>query len=344
LTATGPPRERLWMSKLQLPSRAGDTWDGGFIFDQVRDVKAVEARGGLVVAGGADLYLLKPADESWKVRPPPEDIGPVHAVAAEPRGARRYAVASEKMFALFMKTKQGDQILRLKPQVPGGLVTHLAWGGVKGPCALWVRHDDGMILRMKPDLSDLEDLAIEEIAALASDDTGVVALAAVMGEYARVYVTRDGVEMAHRPLPDDIGPDTSLEIAVADTAVAVVVDQERVLLSRGLEDPFLPVEAVAIPDGKGWRMGPIAFQGAASDAALFCARWESDVVRIVRVDPSGAAMSIAEMGGSETTDAPEIDALSWDASRHTLWGAGSSLGILRSVAPSAKGKKKPVLS
>jgi hypothetical protein len=332
------------MSKPQLPSRASDTWDGGFIFDQGRDVKAIEARGGMVVAAGADLYLLKPGDENWKVRPPPEDIGPMHAVAGEPRGARRFAVASETMFALFFKSKQGDQILRLRPQSHGALVTHLAWGGVKGPCALYVRHDDSSLLRMKPDLSELEELDIEEIEAIASDDSGVVAMVALHGDHPRVYVMRDGVEMKHRPINDEIEEGASVEIAVADTAVALVVDRQRVLVSRGPEAPFERVAALTPPDGRGWTTGPVVFQGASSDAALLCARWESDVLRIIRVDASGAAMSTAEIGGNETTDAPEIDSLSWDAARQTLWGASPSVGIFKSVAPGAKGKKKPLLS
>jgi hypothetical protein len=155
----------------------------------------------------------------------------------------------------------------------------------------------------------------------------------------RAYVTRDGAKLDYRVINEEIDPDVSVEIAVAGSAVALVVDQSRVLLSRGLEDPFVPVASLASPDDSGWTTGPIAFQGSASDAALLCARWESEVVRIIRVDPSGAAMSVAEIGGSESTDAPEIVSLTWDASRHTLWGASPSVGIFSSVAPSAKGGK-----
>ena len=332
------------MSKLQLPSRAGDAWDGGFLSETWHDVQSVEARGGMVVAGGADLYLLKPGDEGWKMRPPPEDIGPVHVVAAEPRGGRRYAVASEKMFALFFKDKKGDQILRLKPHEPGALVSHLAWGGGKGPCALYVLHHDATLLRMKPDFSDLEELDVEEMSALASDDGGTVAMVALNGDAPRVYVTRDGVEMKYRAVNHAIGPDTSVAIAVADTAVALAVDERYVLVSRGIEAPFERIEILDAPEGSGWKTGPITFQGASNDAALLCTRWENERVRIVRVDASGAAMTILEMEATETHDPPEVSALSWDASRQTLWGASPYTGIFRCVAPSAKGKKKPFLS
>jgi hypothetical protein len=332
------------MSKPKLPSRSSEIWEGGFVLEQPRDVQGIHAAGGLVVAGGAELYLLKPADETWKMRPLLEGMGAVYAVAAEPRGARRYAVVSEQMLTLFFKNKQGDQILRLTPKGPGARVSQLAWGGVKGPCALWLLHDDGSLLRMKPDLSDLEELDIEEMAAIAADDSGVVALMARSSDNPRVYVTRDGSAMSFRHVTEELPDDASIEIAVADTAVALVIDQKRVLLSRSVEDPFQPVEALASPEGRGWKTGPVVFQGATSDAALLCARWEDDMVRVMRVDPSGAAMSIIEMGGSEELDPPEVASLTWDASRQTLWGASPNVGIFKSMAPSVKGKKKPVLS
>ena len=332
------------MAKPQLPSRASDTWEGGFISDTWADVKAIEARRGLVVAGGADQYVLKPGDENWKVRPPPEDIGPMHAVAVEPRGARRYAVASDAMFALFLRNKQGDQILRLKPQTPGARVTHLAWGGVKGPCALYALHDDATLMRMSPDLSDLDELDVEEMTAIAADEGGVVAMVALHGDQPRVYVTQDGSAMRVRAITEEIEAGASLELAVADAAVALVVDGARVFLSRGFADPFQRIDALASPADRGWKTGPVAFQGSSSDAALLCARCENDVTRIIRVDASGAAMSIVEMGATDALDPPEIASLSWDVSRQTLWGASPHAGIFKSVAPGAKGKKKPFLS
>lgn len=332
------------MSKPKLPSRAGDIWEGGFIFDAPREVQAIEARGGLVVAGGADHYLLRPGDETWKVRPPPEDIGPIYAVAAEPRGARRYAVASQKMFAMFMKTPEGDQILRIKPEGFHQSVRHLAWGGDKGPCALYVLHNDATLRRMRPDLSDFEELDIDQMSALASDDNGVVAMVTLPGDETRVYVTRDGVQLMFRQITETIDETASFDLAVADTAVALVVDEQRVLLSRGKDDPFVPVEALASPEGKGWKTGPIVFQGSSSDSALLCARWENDLVRIIRVDASGAATSIVEMEGTPELDPPEVVGLSWDASRQTLWGASPYVGIFKSVAPGPKGKKKALLS
>jgi len=333
------------MPKPELPSSAAEAWEGGYVFDEPRDVKSVEARGGMVIAGGKELYMLRPGEEGWKTRPPPEDIGAVHVVGVEPRGLRRYAVASEKMFAVFFKGKGGDTILRMKPKEPGLRATHLAWGGVKGACVLWVLNDDGGLLRMKPDLSDLEELDLDPMAAIASDESGVVAMVSLLGEEQRVFVTRDGMDMDYRAIGHELSPDASVQIAVADTSVALVVDKEYVLLSRGVDDPFRRVAALDADVGaRGWLTGPVAFQGTSSDAALLCARWEGEVVRIVRVDPSGTTISIVEMGSAEGKDAPELGSLSWDASRQTLWGTSPDLGVFRSVPPGAKGKKRVSLS
>jgi hypothetical protein len=337
--------QRSAMPKPELPSSLAEAWEGGYVFDEPRAASSVEARGGMVVAGGKDLYMLRPGDEGWKTRPTPEDIGAVDVVAAEPRGARRYAVSSRAKLAIFFKGKTGDTILRLTPRHAGVTATHLAWGGVKGACALWALNDDGSLMRMKPDLSDFEEMDMAPTVAIASDDSGVVALASVAGHEQRVYVTKDGVDLDYRAIDYPISPNASVQLAVADMAVALAVDQEYVLVSRAADEPFVRIAALDADVGaRGWLTGPVAFQGASSDAAILCARWEGDVVRLVRVDPSGAAMSIVEMGGEDGTDAPQICSLSWDASRQTLWGTSPDLGIFRSVPPGAKGKKKVSLS
>ncbi len=183
------------------------------------------------------------------------------------------------------------------------------------------------------------------MAAIASDESGVVGMVSLLGEQQRVFVTRDGMDMDYRAIGHELSPDASVQIAVADTAVALVVDKEYVLVSRSVDEPFRRVAALDADVGaRGWLTGPVAFQGASSDAALLCARWEGEVIRIVRVDPSGATISIVEMGSAEGKDAPELGSLSWDASRQTLWGTSPELGLFRSVPPGAKGKKRVSLS
>jgi hypothetical protein len=50
------------------------------------------------------------------------------------------------------------------------------------------------------------------------------------------------------------------ERRASTTAVALVVDEEYVLLSRTMDAPFLRVPALDLGDSDlGWRVGPIAF-------------------------------------------------------------------------------------
>jgi hypothetical protein len=322
------------MSKPRLPSHPQDTWAGGFIFDAAREVRSVSARAGMVVAGGPELYLLRPGEEQLKMREPPLDIGPVHLAAAEPRGSRRYAFAAQEMLAIFAHTGGEDKILRLRPPPPVPLATHLVWGGKKGPSALYVRWDDGSVVRMKPDLSDVEPLDLAPMEALAVDDAGTVAMLSLDPD-PRVFVMHDHETMHFRSI-EEIGEAGDIHLAVAGTAVAVSLGDGRVLVSRGENDPFTPCEALA-------GAGPLAFEGSSEKAALFGAMNTPSMTYLVRVDPSGAAMRIAEMG-SDDGSSLEIVELSWDVTRGKLWGASPQAGLFTSVAPSAKGGKKKMLS
>jgi hypothetical protein len=322
------------MSKPRLPSRPADTWEGGFLFDSPRLVNSISARGGLVIAGGEDLYLLRPGAEGMLTRPATEAFGCIEVAAAEPRAPRRYAVSSEEMITVFYRKGGEDQILRLRPQTPGALVTHLAWGGTSGLCALYLRRDDGSVARLKSDLSDLEELDLPSMSAIASDETGVIAMISFEPE-PRAYVTRDGEAMQFRSFDHDADPSQIVYLAVADTAVAFAVENEGAFLSRKQEDPFLACEALA-------GAGPVEFEGSSSDAALFGGVLHASMASIDRVDRDGAAIRIAEMG-SDTLGPPVLQALSWDASRRKLWAASGVAGIMTSTAPSAKrGKKAPL--
>jgi len=114
LTVLAPPATLSVMSKPRLPSRPADTWEGGFLFDQPRLVLAVSAGGGLVIAGGPDLYLLRPGAQGMLTRPATEAFGSITVAATEPRAPRRYAVASDEMITIFYQRGGEDQLLRLR--------------------------------------------------------------------------------------------------------------------------------------------------------------------------------------------------------------------------------------
>jgi hypothetical protein len=328
--------EEPWpMSSPRLPSRPGDTWECTFLFDTARDVRAVSCRGGLVVAGGDELYLLRPGAQNMASRAPPLDIGPIRVAAAEPRSPWRYAVATEELVAVFARTKEGDQIIRLRSTLPGCAATHLAWGRDGRSSALYIRWSDGAVVRMMQDMSGFETIDLTPMDAIAADDAGVLGMASFALPAPRAYVTRDGENLEFRPLDCAVEPSQHVHLAVADVAIALAIEKGGAFVSRSQEEPFARSEPLATA-------GPIAFEGASRDAALFGATHLAGVASIIRVDRHGAAVRIADFGSDDALP-PELTALAWDASRHMVWGASPQMGLVSCTAPSAKrGKKAPV--
>jgi hypothetical protein len=82
--------------------------------------------------------------------------------------------------------------------------------------------------------------------------------------------------------------------------------------------------------------GAIAFEGATSDAALFCARMTTEGTQaIVRVDAEGRATHIADVTKPEDQPVAPVLEIAWDATRRTLWGACGEAGLLCVTAPGA---------
>ncbi len=292
----------------------------------------------MLIAGGDQLYLLRPGGQKLVTRPPPLDIGPIHVAAAEPRAPFRYAVASEGMVAVFFKNHQGEQILRLRPSEPGMMATHLAWALSSGVFTLFVRWDDGSIMRLHPDLSGGDPLALPSMDAIAADQSGTLALASFDEDEPRVFVTKDGETLFGREVLEEILIPTEqrVHLAVADQAVAFAVDDGGAFVSRGPEAPFVACAPLA-------NAGPVAFEGFTSDAALFGAVQGPSFASLVRVDEKGASVAIAELG-NDAGESPRLVDLTWDSSRRVLWVASPEIGIFSCTAPSAKGKKKVQLS
>jgi hypothetical protein len=132
--------QRLPVFKPWLPLHNVDAWELGFVLDDGLPVMSIEARGGLVVAGGAaeEVHMLRPGEVIWKAHaPPPYDAGPVRLVAVEPRGARRHAISSAETFTVFVKGEGADEIQGISSTRARSKITHLAWGGAEGTPALF---------------------------------------------------------------------------------------------------------------------------------------------------------------------------------------------------------------
>jgi hypothetical protein len=323
------------MSTARLPTRPADAWECSFLFDTARSVRSVSCRGGLVVAGGAELHLLRPGAQNMASRAPPLDIGPLLVAAAEPRAPWRYAVASKEMVAVFFRTDQGDQVVRLRCTQPGPSATHMAWGRDGEASALYVRWGDGAVVRMKQDMSGVDTTDLPPMDALAADNAGVLAMVSFAQPTPLAYVTGDGENLDLRPVDLPADPSQHVYLAVAEAAVAVAVGQGGAFVSRAVDEPFVLCDPLATA-------GPIEFEGASSDAALFGATHQGGVGSILRVDRQGVAVRIADFG-SDGGISPELTSLGWDASREMVWGASPQMGLVTCTAPSAKrGKKAPL--
>lgn len=329
----------------RLPSRNRDAWACGFLFDSAREVRSVSCRGGLVVAGGEELHLVRPGAQRMASRAPPLDIGPIRVAAAEPRAPWRYAVASADLVAVFFRTGEGDQVMRLRCTPPGPSATHLAWGKAGTESALYILWDDGGVVRMKEDMSGVDTTDLPPMDAIAADDAGVLAMLSFAAPTPSAYLTDDGETMDLReidaiavPPPGSRGPGhrSAVHLAVSGGAVAFAVAHGGAYVSRAPDTPFVRCEPLAAA-------GPLDFEGPSPDAALLGASHHAAFTSIVRVEPGGEAVRIADFG-TDAGPPPTITALAWDASRQMVWGASPQMGLVTCTAPEAKGGKKTLLS
>ena len=82
------------MSRPRLPERTEEGWKAGFVLDPPQPLSDVSGAGGLVIAGGDAIFMLRPGAEQWKMRARPDGVEAVAAVAAEQGPPFRYAVSS----------------------------------------------------------------------------------------------------------------------------------------------------------------------------------------------------------------------------------------------------------
>ena len=327
------------MSKPRLPDRLDEAWEGGFVLDTAQRVRDVSGSGGLVLAGGDALLMLRPGSQNWKQRPAVGDIGAAIAVAAEQAPPWRYAVAWSDGVTIF--GLPNDQKLTLRPENGDLQATHLAWARFGKESALHVRWDDGTVGRLRLDLGTMENLHVAPVDAIASDVNGVLALVAAHCDAgdAHALFTLDGIRFEERPAtatPEGVPPEARVHLAVAGAAIAYAVEGWGAHLSRGVDDDFVPCEGLM-------GGGPLAFQGSTADAALFGAGRDRGMCVIHRLDGKGAVQRILELDG-EGGEAPTLSAMAWDRSRHVLWSASPQAGLLRSEEPKGKGGKKRSLS
>jgi hypothetical protein len=319
----------------RLPRRAADCWPGGFVVESPKNTTSIGARAGTVLAGGETMYLLRPGAAGFLVREPPDAVGFVVASAIEPRRPMRLAVAGAT--AIVILDGKGVYTTRL-PQ-PHAEPVALAWGppaqaggAAAGRSALYALFRDGAVLRFADGTGEPETIELPPVEAITGDERGGLALAYVDESshdlVALVHQGGDAWRMQRMESPGFIG---GVSIALAGTATALSFELEGVWVSRGADAPFVKIES--LPDG-----GPIAFEGASDDAALFgVAKLRERDQAIVRIEADGRAVRIAEVmqDGDPSRTLPPVRDMAWDASRRTLWSAVGPGGVLSTTAPGA---------
>jgi hypothetical protein len=312
----------------RLPKLATDAWSGGFVMNRATNVQTVDCcRGVLLAATREMLYLMRAGEHRLSARERPPEIGPVRAVAVEPARRPRLALAGEHGFALVHK---GPSQLVMADS-DDGAPERLAWGAdPQGGFALYGLRHDRSVVRVRPDHRTVDELSLDAIVALAGDGQGTLAIASIDGDTPGVWVSRDG-DMWHRREVRELRELRELdgmggwELAVAGDAVAIAVAYRGVWVSRAWGEPLVRCEAL------GTTGGPLAFEGAAADAALFAAVHAGLTETVVRVDAAGAAARIAEIDAEGAR--PSLSALAWDEMRRVLWGALPAAGLVELRPP-----------
>jgi hypothetical protein len=313
----------------RLPRFLADVWPGGFVFESAQRTAAVSVWGGAVLAAGESLYMLAPGEERLKQRPLPGDMKFATRVAVEPRRRPRLAVSSPERISVL----DGEKLATIADDAGG--FDRIAWGAVKEGPALYILGADRVLRRTRIERADVEQIPIDGVSCLSSDDKGTIAVLADEPE-ARVWATRDGASWFWRDLPaaDSTGGEVHLAIAGA-AAVATLAEGGETWISRRHDAPFVRCEPL---DGAV----ALAFEGATPDAAVFAAIPRGSVEAIVRLDAKGAATRIAEI--ESVDEGPRVGQMAWDATRSTLWAALPHAGLVKCEAPRRGGKGKPSLS
>jgi hypothetical protein len=319
------------MARPSLPTHPRNTWSPLFWKTPSTYLQTLSCRSGRVVAGGEDIYLLRPGQQSLHVIPYGREMGEIYAVAVEPRPPWRIAIAHE--LGGVRVVTDGDVHAEIRRNAPDGdiVATHLAWGA--NPNALYVRWDDGEFVRCRgDDLQTYEGFnQSDPIDALAADDRGVVALVAAvqsLNPYAGTF--REGEAFELRELLMDVNASPfSVQVAVAGDSIAVTLDSLGAYVSRSPREPLARCASLE-------NACAVAFEDASTGAPLYAAVSLSSTRSLVRVEASGATVRVVDIEAEGSQEPADVSALAWDASRRTLWAASKAVGLVACTAPGAK--------
>ena len=307
-------------------------WEWSPALSPAAPVRAVSAAGGLVVAAGAALHMLRPGAQRVRSRDLPADFGAL-AVAAEPWSPFRLAIASRARVGVYTGHRPYEPVVALQLSGPELDATHLAWVRHDGGSVLYMRRRGGEVSRLTMD-GTTAVLTVPHAAAIAADEEGVLALVSLFpGDEAAVWMLPDGArewdvrDMVRIPTGDDV-KDWEVYLAVHGAAAAFSMDDWSADVSwEQNEDDTRHFESVPAVFH-----GPIAFGG---DDVIFAAYNVEGQVNVLRHVRRGGVTRIARFGLGDDWEGTEatVTGLAWDEERRLLWAASPELGLIKLTAP-----------
>jgi hypothetical protein len=331
-------------------------WPGGFVLDSPVYTGCVAAADGTVVAGTERVYRMRPGAARLQWADLPDAVGEAVCFAVEPRRRGRPARFAVAYSRNVLHIHDGDDVAVREFDRDGSEICEMMWApnafaSARARC-LYLLFNDYRLLLLSESMDGAAPDRLEQVVepagaviTMATDGT-TVALASFDKESwdLDVWVLADPTTgMWQRRSIRAPSFFAGARLALAGSAVAVSFPHGGIWITRDLErNDFVELEELRglDPETDGAGGGPIVFEGASADAALFASVQDStSSFSIVRVDAAGRVERIAELRADEhdSEKPPLIREMAWDATRRTLWAAVGRGGVLRATAPGAPG-------
>lgn len=319
-----------------------DFWAVSFVLDPQVPVRHVSAAGGLMIAGGGSLHMLRPGSNRIRSRELPPDLE-VLALAAEPWSPYRLAISSPTSVGIYTGHRPHDPVCSIELATPELAATHLAWSRRDDKTLLYLRQRKGEVSQINLDDGTMGTLSGPLVAAIAGDPKGVLAMINLAPvEPANVgdawILPLGAKEWDIRWVdcgPPDDGTTWTVHLAVHGAAMAYSQDPADQIEYTGSalvswEEEKDEEDSFAMAPGVF--QGPIAFQNEGVIFAAYNVEGQVNVLRWVR---NGSFTRIARFGLNDAWEGTEatVTQIAWDEERHALWAASPELGLIKLTEP-----------
>jgi hypothetical protein len=325
-----------------IESPPDDFWTVSFVLDPPAPVHHVSAAGGLMIAAGASLHMLRPGSNRLRSRELPPDLE-ILAIAAEPWSPYRLAISSPKSVGIYTGHRPHEPVFTIDLAGEERSVTHLAWSRHDGKTVLYLRQRKGEVLQINLDDTTTGTLTGPVVEAIAGDAKGVLAMINLSPvEPANVgdaWILPVGAKEWTMRWVDcgsgDDGTTWTVHLAVCGAAMAysiVPADPIEYCASALVSWEEEKDEHHSFDMAPGVFQGPIAFQ---NERVIFGAYNVEGQVNVLRWVRNGSFTRIARFGlddewkGTEAT----VTGIAWDEERRALWAASPELGLIKLTEP-----------